>query len=147
MRYSFVYQFFTFISVFQHLNRCSHLTDVLVSPLMCTLTFWTVVKTSEINVHYLLHIPISNLLWFFSNFSLFPEILLWRAFSKLQINVKAVCVFVASEYQTGPGEEAVGGEPGELQETVRPTQVEGKLQYLRSYSKLRFYKKYHWFML
>lgn len=33
----------------------------------------------------------------------------------------------ASESQTGHGQAAVRGQPGELQETVRPAQVEGKL--------------------
>lgn len=32
----------------------------------------------------------------------------------------------ASEFQTSHGQEAVRGQPGELQETVRQTQVEGK---------------------
>lgn len=34
----------------------------------------------------------------------------------------------ASESQTSHGQEAVGGQLGELQETVRQTQVEGKAQ-------------------
>lgn len=34
----------------------------------------------------------------------------------------------ASESQTSHGQEAVGGQPGELSEAVRQTQVEGKAQ-------------------
>lgn len=38
------------------------------------------------------------------------------------------CVSAASEPQTGLGEETISGQLGELQETVRSTQVEGKMQ-------------------
>lgn len=41
--------------------------------------------------------------------------------------VPPCCLSAASESQTGHGEEAVCGQPGELQETVRQTSVEGKI--------------------